>query len=347
MPFTQVCAAPSCTAPSTPTGEHVLPNWLMRAFTTTVWSAGPYSVESSTTGVEHTSDQPVYVKLPCCQSHNAALDTNFETHGQEAAKNLFGIATRKNTKGNTTGYDLLPLATQSPLDNVGTDRFARWLLKTMILNHHPETVRQMNGQPVWKSHKNAGFPTSVFADIFAGKTPDGMNAWIAVSDPKANADQTSDVGTRVQLDSAHGYQTALATWGLGLRHGASSLALDVQVAWAPNMIVLHPDEETGAAQRIWPHPPTRLRIADMPVMDASESRRFRSTFFIGGSAFASAQGFTPVIAEDAPTMSAHEAKGTLCLHGMDGVDTSERAGQIRTWLEANLMAPGAGETTEN
>jgi hypothetical protein len=131
MAFNQECAAPGCTNPSTRRGEHVLPNWLMRAFTTRVWSPGPYRAEHSSRGIEHTSNQVAYTKVPCCEEHNETLGKHFEHHGQEAAKHLFGIESLKNTKGDTVDYAVHPLDEQAPLDQASTDLFARWLVKTM------------------------------------------------------------------------------------------------------------------------------------------------------------------------------------------------------------------------
>lgn len=343
---TEQCAAPGCTNFSTPKGEHVLPEWMLRAFTSSVWSPGPYRAESSKTGVERTSEQGVLTKLPCCSLHNRDLNTNFEQHGKAAAKRLFGVeTTRRDAQGRSAAWEARPLEALDALDAAESDAFARWLVKTMVLNGHPASVREMNGQRVWSDRKPAGFPESVFSDVFSGRVPEGMNAWIAVAEPDAVPERHLDVAPRVSLDAAVGFQTASVSWGLGLRHGDGGRSLDVNVVWGPGMIVLHPDEESGAATRIWPRPPARLRIADLPVLDAAAASRFRSTFYSGGGGWVHKPGRTPVIAGHISTLAATPTADGFDLGYLDFIDTPARVAEV----EAHLRRIGVlyGEITEH
>lgn len=340
----ETCAAPGCSNLSSRRGEHVLPNWLMRAFTSHVWPRGPYSAGNSRSGLELESTQPAYAKLPCCKVHNAQLDTVFETHGHKAAKRLFGIESLRNDKGRTD-YALLPLEQQPPLDQAEADRFARWLAKTMVLLNHPRTVEAMNSQPVWADRDRAAFPTSVFADIFNGTVPEGLHLWITVSELGAGETEYVDVGARVQLDRSLRHPVAGASRGLALRPGAAGLFLNVQVVWAPGLIVVHPDEETGAAVRVWPCPPAPLRIADLPVLDEWTASRFRSTFYIGGVGFAHEAGRTPVIAEGVSTLAVTDTARGHDLHWWDFMNADARIDAVVLHLRRTGVLQG--EITRN
>lgn len=346
MALNQMCAAPGCTDLSTPNGEHVLPNWMLRAFTKRVWSPGPYRAESSRTGVERVSEQGVLTKLPCCQNHNGDLSKHFEQRGETAAKRLFGIeSSERNASGRTIDWLVHPLEELDALDADETDALARWLVKTMILNGHPRAVREMNGQPMWTDHQPADFPESVFDELFNGRIPTGMNAWLAVSELHADTERHLDAKPRVDLGASLRHPTASVSWGLGLRHGDGGLSLDINVVWAPDAIVVHPDEEAHKATRVWPRPPAQLRVADLPVLDAAAAGQYRSTFYSSGGGFTYKAEWTPVFAERVLTLAITDTESGHDIHWWDFVEDEARITEVNRHLRHTGVLQG--NITEN
>ncbi|SDK52944.1 hypothetical protein SAMN05216298_0423 [Glycomyces sambucus] len=304
----------------------------MRAFTKAVWLPGKYEAVTAN-GVEDTADEPVLTKLPCCEAHNTRLGAHFEQHGQEAAKQLFGLQTVKDDRGRTKDYRALSLDHLTALEMTGTEQFARWVVKTMVLDHHPQAVREMNGRRVWKRRQPAGFPEPVFADVFNGTIPAGMNAWIAISD-LAGTDRPAGSDARVSLDVSASHPAKTAQLTLGVRHGSAGRQVHLQLVWAPGMVVVHPDEESGAATRLWPRPPQTLRIADMPVLDPFAAACFRSTFIEDGWSFVFEPDRMPVMAEGVRTMSVREVDGVFASHSWPMFDDAERVAAIIAHLGA-------------
>jgi len=307
-----------------------------------VWQSGPYEAVSSRQGTIRESEQIAFAKAPACRVHNTALDTHFEVAGQPAFKRLIGIGSVKDERGKTVAYPLTPLEDINGLDEKETTAVGRWLVKTTVISAHHQTAWEMAGAHVWGARDGVGFPECVYADLFAGRTPEGMNAWIVLADQNADADsrqiqqqrlaENQQPPTRIVVGTTGGVAGCSSTWGLGIRHGENGRVLHVQVMWQPGAIVVHPDEETGLAVRVWPNPQVGIRLAEMPMLDGARLDEFRATFAAGGGNLDAAPVGTPILAAGAPFMYAANSEGPLRMGYMKGTDEA-RVNQIRTFLQ--------------
>ncbi|MCD0446319.1 hypothetical protein LO763_22145 [Glycomyces sp. A-F 0318] len=335
------CAAPGCENLSTRRGEHVIPNALVRALTKAVWASGTYIAASTSGGAEAETDQPLYIKLPCCAHHNSVLSKHFEERGQKAAKQFLGITSTHQPNG-TTAYAAVPLASAPPLTSEDACEFGRWIVKTLLLMHHPQAVWEMSGferltEPV--DSQRAHLPEAVYADLFAGNVPRGCHAWIA-----ATADQSLTepvvAAPRVPLVTVGGNAGVPSTLGLAARHAVDGFTLVLQVVWQPDALVIHPDEETGDAVRVWPRPRAGLKLADLRVLSLEDGAKFWATFAQVRDLTRFPVGRTAVVAKGLWWVSCGDQANGHRFYALPRVDSRTRVDAVRVFAEmAGLLDP--------
>lgn len=118
--------------PSTPRGEHVIPQWLSR------WMdkrfKGPFTKVQDGKAIERRDgtvwerDYTIRYQMPCCEPCNSELDTRFES-----AKPL-----------------ILRFAEGGTLEAHETMEIGLWWLKTVLLMRHPATASEVGDGPFWK-----------------------------------------------------------------------------------------------------------------------------------------------------------------------------------------------------
>lgn len=225
-----VCAL--CTRDSTPGGEHVLPQWFLRAAFpdsdeyTTEHNGAPILKEDDDTPRTQTSvDRP---KLPCCSTCNAALNDRFER--QKTVK----IGRRL-----VAGDGRITLSAEEVGD------LGIWLLKTLLLLSHPETTSSVPGVkiPSW----NLGM---VPADLYSWMTtnappPDGLSVWLMLRATDEDGTEEPPVIT-LPVIYADGRETAFQVKMFAIKR------IELTLVYHPHWAIEHPLELDGRAVRMWP-----------------------------------------------------------------------------------------------
>lgn len=339
------CAAPGCTNLSTRNGEHVIPDSLMRALIRTVWTARGYAAASTSHGVEAESEQPMFIKLPCCAHHNSILSQNFEDRGQKAAKRFLGITSTGQGNRRST-YAAVPLESVPALDPGEAAAFGRWIIKTLLLMHHPKVVWEMNGirrHEDQVSDQRAYLPEHVFADLFAGVVPRGCHAWVVASKDQGLTAPGPVVRPRVALRTIAGIAEVASTFGIGARRDVDEFTVQLQAVWQPDAIVVHPDEESGVAVRMWPRQPRAgLRLGDLDVLSLDAGAQFTATFSGEPTGWFDDER-TAVLAEGLRLVScSNEASGHR-FYALPRLDDRARVDTVRAFAEtAGLLETEAG-----
>ena len=217
-----------CQRPSSRSGEHVLPTWLLKMFDP---ADGPYRTymdgipKLDRVGRHREHSSALRVKVPMCERHNAALDQRFEVSAKPVIRRIF------ESNGGLT---------LSPADacTVGT-----WFVKTwLLLAHgrarpsHPEFIPSP-----W---------TPVGADLYGwmpsgGPVPDGLSLWLTRTSRKPSGRTTP---RRIPLPTvrADGAEIEFQVFRFGLR------SIEISLVYHPGWAIDHPLEREGRAACLWP-----------------------------------------------------------------------------------------------
>jgi len=181
---------------------------------------------------------PVYpwIQLPCCQPCNRALIKSFELPLRPAVEALF---------------DLRALSAQEAADT------GLWLLKTVLLLHHPEATSRRPGDPApWEDCGQGLF--SCLSD--GGDPPEDLGLWVHGRDAAREGQVPLPLPT-IEGDRVHACRAA----GVGLgEHLGFSL-----VHHPPGRLLL-PGPAEAASHRLWPpsgalDPAALLRVGPWPL----------------------------------------------------------------------------------
>ena len=225
--FTQIEECFLCGAqPSTPTGEHVWPQWLLKEFPV---SDGPYVTEKNGHAVLNREGVPrrnaVFprVFLPCCTSCNGELDRRFEKRAKPVMRRILG----------TSDVQLAPEETQVA---------AEWFVKTaLFLSHHKVRHTDPGIRPhVWSPAP----PTDIYRWTVTGEPPPlSLSLWIGWRPDSPHLRKVAMQLPRVHADGRdHVFQVA--------QHGLRFLS--ITLLYHPGWPVEHPHERTGEVIRLWP-----------------------------------------------------------------------------------------------
>lgn len=210
---------------STPDGEHVLPQALLRSLFPP--ESGPFT---TTWGTPDTPSRTVVArtfqraKLPCCLACNDLLNRRFENPGGSAGRRLL-------SEDN-------PILSEAELGNA-----ALWLLKTWLLLVHPETTSN-EGLPQPAAWTKA--PPQLWAWLVDGSpVPDGLTLWVQDGiNPGGEGGEES----RLLLPeiTADGRIVAFLGFSLGFAKRFVSLI------YHPDWPIWHPGVTAGAVLQLWP-----------------------------------------------------------------------------------------------
>lgn len=233
------------TRPSSPTGEHVWPRWLLEMFPA---DEGPYAW--------YVNEQPVVkrdgpprthasfgaVKLPVCSTCNVILDQRFEKPAKEPFRAIFG------------GVDRTSLAATN-LATIGI-----WFVKTWLLLAHPSAFYSEPGisPPRWPVDDEW-----IRWLVNGEEAPQGLSVWAFKQDrelPEANVVLQVPLPTVVADGRTIQFRAARA----GLRW------LDVSLVYHPGWEIDHPLEHQSRALRLWSAVGQVIELLSLPNVSPTE-----------------------------------------------------------------------------
>lgn len=252
-----------CPNPSKGVGEHVWSRWLIQEF----HGQGPFTTEKA--GVAYTKRDGVTpvtavalpsVHVPLCEPCNTELNRTIEGPAKPVIRRL------------------LPWSSTHSWPTITADEaaaLARWFLKVALLASHPEAVhdnphvqrdedypRFDQVEPAWLDWMRTGSdPPTDFSVYIARRSVMGEQPW------KSDTQRILLPPRIVVGDSELRY----ATRSFGVR------GLDVSIVWHPGWPILHPLQEAGRVERLWPDPAP----VDFDKLPEVHPREFRFTVGIG------------------------------------------------------------------
>lgn len=257
-----------CSWPSSKSGEHALPRWFQKR-----WSGeGPFTYEkngepiTNRYGAPTTTDHLPPILLPVCDRTTSPNDCN------GTLNRLYEVAGKPVVRAVVDRSEILSTAVQV------TD-FARWWVKTILLLQHPACRNAFPGveRPAWE------LPESMYRGLIKGVVPADISLWLAMSDDVQGSEQLPGT-VRIYLPTTfnpEGGGGKPATLLAGFRQ-VGTRTLQIQTVVRPLCDFEHPFEQAGLATRIWPEPPERLDINDLPILGEEGRRQFGALFVDGG-----------------------------------------------------------------
>jgi hypothetical protein len=220
--------------PSSPTGEHVWPRWLLKMFPI---DDGPYTWSINGDPVLNRAGKPRThqtsgaVKLPMCSRCNAVLIDRFEVPARQLVRSIFETDAHVTFKG------------------AQATTVALWFVKTWLLLTHPECQQS---EPALIPPSWVAVPENLYGWMINDEEPPaGLSAWIAREDPYLDAPSTRHIPLPIVV--ADGSRTEFQDLRMGVR------SIEVSVVYHPGWRIDHPQEAEGQAVRLWP------RQIDQPV----------------------------------------------------------------------------------
>jgi hypothetical protein len=213
-------------APSTPTGEHVLPRWLMRRLFPK--SEGPYTTSSSAGEVSR--QQFDSVKLACCETCNNKLEVNFESPGISPVRRLL--------------TENIPDLTAAE-----TRLAALWLIKTWLLWLHPRTeFPDSLPRPTPAPEPS---PQYLYTWLVEGASPpNGLSLWAFRHDQSSGSPEPEGSTPRLELPLVNTQAGQIPFVHLDLTLASLNVVLIYHPGWP---IAYLPALEARVAQ-LWPLP---------------------------------------------------------------------------------------------
>lgn len=219
--------------PSTRRGEHVWPQWYLRAH---IHPPGPYEWSFNDDPILRSDGTPLApdvlmrVKLPVCGQCNAELNSRFE-RASDVMLRVFGVSGRLALSANDA--ELVGL----------------WLLKTWLLLSHPQVLYSepvIDGLDIIRDRR--ALPQRCYRWLVTGESPpDGLSMWITRTTDDGPARRSGPI-IPVPEVHADGEQVSFETHEVTL-HG-----LTVVVVFHPGWPIFHSHEAEGRAVRMWPTP---------------------------------------------------------------------------------------------
>ena len=273
--------------PSSPTGEHVWPDWFLDLFPE---SDGPYSRlisgqpevkrDGSTVRTQTSAER---VKLPCCIECNGTMNRRFEQSAKAIVREVIEV----------DGYLTLPTDEAETL--------GRWLVKTWLLLAHP-AARSSMPEPSpqrWNLHE---VPDDLYTWLISDEPPPlGLSLWIAREDPDFPQPIESR-GLPLPVVKVGNRTTAFQAFRCSIRF------LDITLAYHPGWEIAHPLESERRALRLWPPVPTAMDLGSLPPVAV------RDTVWVEGPTLEFAPGSYGEI-----TLPPISAGGDLLFTGLPGL----------------------------
>jgi hypothetical protein len=217
-----------CQRPSSRSGEHVLPTWLLKMFDP---ADGPYRTfvdgkpQLDRVGRHREHSSAVRVKVPMCEQHNAALDRRFETSAKPVIRRIF------ESEGSLT------------LSAVEARTAGTWFVKTWLLLAHP---RARPSHPEFMPSPWTPVGSDLYGWMVTGQPlPDGLSLWLTRGNRQPSGRSKP---RRIPLPTvrADGAEIEFQSLQFGLR------SLEISLVYHPGWAIDHPLERERRAVRFWP-----------------------------------------------------------------------------------------------
>lgn len=241
------------------TDEHIIPSWLFKHWEK-VPVAGPFTMTGSPTSPTRRDGRPVTntslerVLLDVCAGCNSWLNRHFEEPAKTPIRQLC-------LGQSVSGPDM--------------GAVARWAVKTLVLYGHPSVRRSSHlstdvQRPMLKDGAEVARVLRTSGEILAD-----VSLWATAVD-RTLEPVDCVVPERLwpsRTGCVDGSGGSVGAVNLGL--GALGLDLTVMMTLVvhPLVDIENPWEAIGLATRIWPNPPERLALTDLPAIDVGSGRR--------------------------------------------------------------------------
>ncbi|MBA2950301.1 hypothetical protein [Streptomyces himalayensis] len=256
-----------CGAPVKRRREHVRPDWIFERYK----DDGPFTFYKGAEPIPYRSGRTERPQLsrvlaPACDQYaeggrdcNGWLNTHFEQPAKDHVRALLD---------------------GRPISGRAVTAVARWAVKTLLLEQHPDAY-----DAELPNHPRDSWPNLDYLLFFmqnTGQLPPELSLWCTVTSQEESGPVTPD--EVVLLPRLHVAGRAPAVFefsaiGYGMT-GGRQLAL--QLLHHPYVEVEHPFEAANLATRLWPEPPTTLDPAEMPTLGIQGTRHWNRTFCKGG-----------------------------------------------------------------
>jgi hypothetical protein len=224
-------------APSTPTGEHVLPRGLTKKLFPE--SKGPYTTSSA--AGEISRKQFDSIKLACCQLCNNTLEARFESRGQSAIERLL--------------TEDVPNLTEAE-----TRRAALWLLKTWLLWLHPRT--EFTDSFPRPTPTPQPPPQHLYTWLVNGSSPpEGLSVWAFRHDQSNGRPHPEESVPRLELPLVDTGTTQVPFVHLDL----TLASVNAVLIFHPNWPIAYLPALEGRVVQLWPLP-EGLAIRSLPKL---------------------------------------------------------------------------------
>ncbi|MBQ0976478.1 hypothetical protein KBZ00_36135 [Streptomyces sp. RK31] len=256
-----------CGVPVKGRREHVRPRWLLKRYK----DDGPFTFYQGGKPIPYASgrterSQLSRVMAPVCDQYdeggrdcNGWLDTNFEKPAKEHVRALLD---------------------GRPVSGSAVEAVARWAVKTLLLEQHPEAhdaELPNHARSSWRNLDNL-----LFAMRATGQLPPDLSLWCTLTSQEESGPDTPDEVVLLPRLHVAGQAPAafeFSAFGYGMADGRQ---LALQLLRHPYVEVEHPFEAANLATRLWPEPPTALDPAAMPTLGIQGTRNWDRAFCTGG-----------------------------------------------------------------
>lgn len=224
-------------------GEHVLPQWLLRALFPS--DDGPYTTFINGIPVARDDGEPirqtsaVRFQLPVCPACNRILAQRFE---QATTRTI--IAEMLQEERSLTAQESATVG--------------EWFVKTWLLLARDDL---RFSDPHWKPNRGWEPPPELFPWLTSGDAPPaGLSLWLMRVDRDHEAATSETILLPSRIEVAGKVEAKFGAFDFGLTW------LDVSLVYHPGWAIAHPLEERGEAVRLWPPDGSGVRLGDVPVI---------------------------------------------------------------------------------
>ncbi|MCR3731902.1 hypothetical protein FHS35_008819 [Streptomyces umbrinus] len=167
-----------------------------------------------------------------------------------------------------------------PVSGSAVEAVARWAVKTLLLEQHPEAHDAELPNHARSSRRK--LDNLLFAMQATGQLPPELSLWCTLTSQEESGPDTPDevvLLPRLHVAGQAPVAFEFSAFGYGMADGRQ---LALQLLRHPYVEVEHPFEAANLATRLWPEPPTTLDPAAMATLGIQGTRNWDRAFCTGG-----------------------------------------------------------------